>query len=660
MVNQYYSTKQLSLIEMKTPKEIFRDLRNYLAGQLVGATRDEILLDEILKCLFCKLYIEMGLASVPGSHLNTEEFSLFIKDIFLKIKKDFPDIYEPQSKIILNDRAIGKIIFDCSFSMIDSRTDVIGDVFEVFVGSESKSRSGQFFTPRSVTDLLVEALAPQPEECIIDPACGAGGFLNSVVRYWLNQDIDRSEITDIIKENLFGIDKDAYLANLAKLHISLLTGGHPNILCGDSLALKDNLPVVQDKLDRGGFDVVFANPPFGSRIVAADTDVLHKFKLARKWKYYSDLGKWLPTNDIKIRVPPQVLFVERCLSLLKEGGRMGIILPESLLSNKSYRYIVQYLLEKTKIKAVIGMPEALFKTSGKGGTHTKTCILIAEKTNCNLKTNYKIFMAEAKWCGQDSRARNISKNDLPEIKENLINASNNSSWKESHLGFSIDSETIKTNVLCPRYYDPGVSGSLKSLEKTHDLFVFGELIDRGIIKVATGDELGKMAYGTGDIPFIRTSDISNWELKADPKHGVSREIFESMRVKQDVRMNDILMVKDGTYLIGTCAIVTEYDLEIVYQSHLYKIRVLPNKIDLNPFLLLAVLSSPIVHRQIKSKQFTQDIIDSLGERLHELVLPIPKSGELRDEITEMVKTVIKDRVEARELAKKARLAVAGL
>jgi type I restriction enzyme M protein len=120
------------------------------------------------------------------------------------------------------------------------------------------------------------------------------------------------------------------------------------------------------------------------------------------------------------------------------------------------------------------------------------------------------------------------------------------------------------------------------------------------------------------------------------------------------------MVKDGTYLIGTCAIVTEYDLEIIYQSHLYKIRVMNNNLELNPFLLLAVLSSPVVLRQIKSKQFTQDIIDSLGERINELVLPIPKSKPLRDEITEMVKTVIKDRVEARELARKARLAVAGL
>jgi len=114
------------------------------------------------------------------------------------------------------------------------------------------------------------------------------------------------------------------------------------------------------------------------------------------------------------------------------------------------------------------------------------------------------------------------------------------------------------------------------------------------------------------------------------------------------------MVKDGTYLIGTCAIITKYDIKIIYQSHLYKIRVNDNSIGIDPFILLAILSSPLLIRQIRSKQFTQDIIDSLGERINELVLPIPKSKKKREEITTIVKKVIGDRIEARELSKKAR------
>src|SRR5690606_26173418 len=106
--------------------------------------------------------------------------------------------------------------------------------------------------------------------------------------------------------------------------------------------------------------------------------------------------------------------------------------------------------------------------------------------------------------------------------------------------------------------------------------------------------------------FIRTSDISNWEVKLDPKHGVSEDIYQQFAKKQDVREGDILMVKDGTYLIGTCAYISKYDTKIIYQSHLYKIRVL-DKDFISSYLLLAALSSNPVRAQIQSKRFTQDI-----------------------------------------------------
>lgn len=652
--------RQLDLIHAsRTPKEIFRSLRNYLAGQFVGATRDETLLDELLKCLFCKLYVELKLVSPVQGEETSIDIAKTIRSVFAKVREDFPDIYSSQSEILLDPETIYKIMTDCSFSLIDATSDPIGDAFEVFVGSESRSRSGQFFTPRSVTDLLVKALDPRPGESIIDPACGAGGFLTSVARYWVEEGFSTQEISRFASENFFGIDKDDYLVNLAKLHVSLLTGGHPNILCGDSIALQNGLLPIREKAENEGFDVLLANPPFGVNIVAARPEILETFQLARKWKFYPSLDKWNPTAEIKSQVSPQILFVERCLSLLKVGGRMGIVLPESILSNKSHRYVVEYIFDKSDIQAVIGMPDALFKTSGKGGTHTKTCLLVVEKKGVNLKVNSTIFMAEAKWCGQDSRAKTITNNDLPQIAERLKLLKQNKLFEQSSLGFLINTNSVHSNVLCPRYYDPQVNKNLISLENTHTLLTFGQLVKDGILKITTGDELGKLAYGTGDIPFIRTSDISNWELKADPKHGVDRHFFEALKKKQDIQANDILMVKDGTYLIGTCAIVTVYDCEIIYQSHLYKIRVMPNTLDLNPFLLLAVLSSPVVQRQIKCKQFTQDIIDSLGERINELALPIPKSVDLRHEITEMVRTVIKDRVEARELSKKARLAVAG-
>jgi type I restriction enzyme M protein len=266
-------------------------------------------------------------------------------------------------------------------------------------------------------------------------------------------------------------------------------------------------------------------------------------------------------------------------------------------------------------------------------------------------------MAEAKWCGQDSRAREIPHDDLPEIADRFEAFQKKKKLENSRLGYVMDSKAVIDNVLCPRYYDPELDAELDSLSETHTLHKFGDLVEQGTLQITTGDEVGKLAYGTGEVPFIRTSDVSNWEIKVDPKHCIDRELFNSLKKKQDVQPGDILMVKDGTYLIGTCAIVTEYDREIVYQSHIYKIRVNKNDHGFEPFLLLALLSSPIVQRQIKAKQFTQDIIDSLGERIHELILPVPKAEKKRDYITKLVGKVIEDRIEARELARKARLEV---
>src|SRR6185437_14492697 len=109
----------------------------------------------------------------------------------------------------------------------------------------------------------------------------------------------------------------------------------------------------------------------------------------------------------------QVAFVERCVDLLRPGGRLGMVVPESLISSEGYRYVVQFLRDNAQIDAVIGMPENLFKTSGSGGTHTKTCLLVAHKHDGQVASSKSIFMAEVKWCGNDSRGRRIGPDELP-------------------------------------------------------------------------------------------------------------------------------------------------------------------------------------------------------------------------------------------------------
>ena len=199
----------------------------------------------------------------------------------------------------------------------------------------------------------------------------------------------------------------------------------------------------------------------------------------------------------------------------------------------------------------------------------------------------------------------------------------------------------------PKYYDPSIKLILDGLKKNCDLVSVEELIKKKIISLSTGDEIGKMAYGTGDIPFVRTSDFSNWEIKTDAKQGVSQEIYDEYAEGEDVQPEDILLVRDGTYLVGTSCIITDSDRKMLYCGGLIKIRCL-NKDSLNPYLLLGLLNSYIVKRQIRTKQFTRDVIDTLGQRLREVIIPIPKSSALREDISREIHTIINNRIDARD------------
>ncbi|WP_312241708.1 restriction endonuclease subunit S [Pantoea sp.] len=212
--------------------------------------------------------------------------------------------------------------------------------------------------------------------------------------------------------------------------------------------------------------------------------------------------------------------------------------------------------------------------------------------------------------------------------------------------FWVTKESLANDIILPKYYDPEIQDELKDLEKTCDLVPVSDLIEKGILSLSTGDEIGKMAYGTGNIPFIRTSDFSNWEIKFDPKQGVSDEIYEQYRESQDIKENDILLVRDGTYLIGSSCIITSHDVKSLYCGGLYKIRV-NNFNGFDPFLLLGIFNTYIVKRQIRTKQFTRDVIDTIGKRIEEVILPIPKSYELRDKISKSIKELVTERIDAR-------------
>lgn len=676
--------------DLKKPsnlKAIFRDIRNHLAGMTTGITRDEALAQEIVAILFCKIFDEQGCSPEEivefraGIGEPAEDVRHRIINLFEKVKSaTFGDVFSEEDTITLDAESLRYVIGELqNYCIMDADRDAVGDAFEIFIGPALRGSEGQFFTPRNVVKMMVEMLNPKPGEKIIDPACGSGGFLINALEYvwtqlkieaknksWSNRQLIRRELEASIGD-FRGIDKDAFLTKVTKAYMAIVGDGRGGIFCENALLPAEEWQIsTREKIDIGSFSIVLTNPPFGSKIPVKGRNILTQYELGYKWKKNSKTGKWEKTNTLLQSQSPQILFLERCLQLLKDGGRMGIVLPESILGNPSYGYVVQYLREKTKILAIVAMPEPLFKTSGKGGTHCKTCVVFIQKETPS--ENYAIFMAEAKWCGHDSRGNRTFRkaedgkiyllDDIPTISKRYKEAiTNPQNFKRSHLGYWLNTSEILNDILIPKYYDPEIEAELQMLCDTHNLVTLGDLIDNSIISITTGDEVGKMAYGTGKIPFIRTSDISNWELKIDPKHGVSEAIYESLADKQDVQAGDIFLVRDGTYLIGTCCMVTEHDIPILYQSHIYKLRVLNNKLD--RYLLLAILNSPIVKRQIRAKQFTQDIIDTLGRRVAEIILPIPKNFKEAQSIAKETKRIIDLKAELRKKQREVAIRVQG-
>jgi putative N-6 DNA methylase len=646
-------------------KAVFRSIRNFLAANAVGMTRDEPLAQQIMNLIFCKIYDERFtrrdhvVAFRAGVDEPDKDVAARIKELFKNVVGQYSDVFSSADKIELDDRSIAYVVGELQqYCLTECERDVVGDAFETFIGSSLKGSQGQFFTPRNVTHLVRTLVHPKINDMVLDPACGSGGFLVEALRAlwdlvdaqanefeWPDSERD-SEKQKIAIRQIRGIDKDEFLSKVAKAYMALLGDGRGGVFCENSLVSMEEWGLkTRQEVSVGEFDVIMANPPFGKKLKITDRTTLAQYDLGKRWKKVRGTSEYVITDKVVDAQTPQILFIERCLDLLKDRGRLGIVLPESMLCNPSHRYIMQYILERATIKAVVSVHENLFQPH----THAKTAVVLLEKGKEPEGQSHEVFMAVARWCGHDSRGHSIPFDDLPKIAERWKKYLAGENLDFDHLGFVIDSSQIVDMIYLPKYYNPELKQSIESLSSTHELLRLGDLVDEGVLSVSTGDEVGKLAYGTGNIPFIRTSDIANWQIKGDPKHGLSEDWYESFADKQAVEPGDILMVRDGTYLVGTCAIVTDLDYKIVYQSHILKFKV-HDKEKMDPHLLLALLSSPLVKSQIFSKRFTQDIIDTLGGRWAELILPVPRDEVRRDEITKAVKKAIRLRREASELS----------
>jgi type I restriction enzyme M protein len=426
-----YLRSQLAKTEQL--KSVLKDLRNHLSQSVKGITKDERLAEQIINLLFCKVFDEVRkgpdefMDFRAGINERPESVRERILDLFASVKRRYPDVFEPSDSLELDDDSIAYAVGELqTYSITDAKRDVIGDAFEVFMGPALRGEEGQFFTPRNVIHMIVDILDPDPEETIIDPACGSGGFLLAALDYvwrkieaygkdkkWSDQRI-REEQSHVASQYFRGIDKDRFLAKVTKAYMAILGDGRGGIFCDNSLVAPAKWdPVLRSKVALGSFDVVMTNPPFGTKIPVKGQEILSQFKLGHREKLNKQTGQYEWTDALHEKQPPQLLFIERCLQLLKPGGRMGIVIPESILGMPTYTHIVQFLRARVRIVGVISMPEELFQPH----THAKVAVLFVK--NVPPQADNDIFMSVVDWCGHDSRGNPTIRTN-PDGSEELL------------------------------------------------------------------------------------------------------------------------------------------------------------------------------------------------------------------------------------------------
>ncbi|MDR3234715.1 MAG: N-6 DNA methylase, partial [Planctomycetaceae bacterium] len=339
-------------------KAVFKAIRNHLAANASGTTRDEALAQQLINLIFCKIYDEKYtkpneiVRFRAGIGEDSKDVQARMLLLFKDVKNDLPEVIDTSEMLVLDADSIVFVVGELqNYSLIACERDVIADAFEIFIGRALKGEQGQFFTPRNIVKMIVDVLQPSETDKIIDPACGSGGFLIDTLRFiwngierkyselnWKDGEIEKRKI-EIATKNFRGIDKDNFLSKVAKAYMNLVGDGTTGIFCDDSLEMPNSWKTeTRHKISLGNFDIVLTNPPFGAKILVKGEDKLKQYLFGYKWKRDKKTQCW-QQEKLKPSEAPQVLFIERCLSLLKKGGRMGIVLPEGTFGNPSDRYI---------------------------------------------------------------------------------------------------------------------------------------------------------------------------------------------------------------------------------------------------------------------------------------------------------------------------------
>jgi len=345
---------------------------------------------------------------------SESELKTKIQKLFDKAKQKWPGVFDEASKIQLSPSHLSVSVSSFQdIKLFNSNLQIIDEAFEYLVNKSSKGEKGQYFTPRHVIDMCVKMLNPKAGEYMIDSAAGSCGFPVHTIFHITGHLFQNAEIPEEEKENVlkvFGIDFDEKVVRVART-LNLIAGdGNTNVLHLNNLDYDRWNETIKNRswLDTYGagfrrlekllkdktsykefnFDILMANPPFAGDI--KESRIIHKYDLG-----YNEKGK------PKSKVGRDILFIERNLNFLKPGGRMAIVLPQGRFNNTSDKQIREYISEKARILAVVGLHVNTFKPH----TGTKTSVLFVQKWDdklCPKKPDYPIFFAVSEKPGKDN------------------------------------------------------------------------------------------------------------------------------------------------------------------------------------------------------------------------------------------------------------------
>jgi type I restriction enzyme M protein len=591
------------------------------------ASRAERILEELSLLLLLKLATEHnGGRQVVSRFLDGEGQANAL--LLPVLRRAYPRLIDGQQRFGLGDEALRGALREIdAVSLSSASAHVLGDAFQALIGPRLRGDKGQFFTPRSVVKAMVEIADPKPSEAVLDPACGTGGFLLEAHVYQARHGQPTGA--------LVGSDKDHDLYRLCSALLQIATKGRAELFNFNSLEAASWRSVGPSE----GFDVVLTNPPFGARIGVRDPALLKEFALGHQW-IEGGGGEWLESPAVLAAQSPQVLFLELCVRRLAPGGRLGIVLPEGIFGNRSDGYIWEWVRSQGRVFALLDCPRTTFQP----GTDTKTNVLFFKKASSSTRRRPAVDpvkIAVALNCGHDRRGRTHLPNgkaypdDFKEIAKSYL-VSSEGRWRSVSLG--------RGAYMVPRYYaeerpQTPFEAMLTSAAATATL---RELVQSGALDVRKGHEVGSEAYGTGSVPFVRTSDLTNLEISTDPTKSVAEDVYAEYAKQQRLTPGDILVVVDGRYRIGATAMLTPANYRCVVQSHLRIISVRKPEV-LDPYELLFALNLPSVRLRIRDLVFVQSTLGTLGKRLFELRVPLLHGdGPWRKRI-ERFRTVLRER-----------------